>query len=139
MRRTSSIRAPYHHPFGMSFVLMRARWHPGTMSTTGTSLHDDTVVIRRAVSADAKDLVRLAVLDSQAPLRGVVLVAESDGVVRAAYSPDEHRAIADPFRPTAALVALLRTRAQLMHGARAALARRAHPLPLPRRALATRS
>ena len=32
---------------------------------------------------------------------GDVLVAESDGIVRAAYSVDEQRAIADPFVPTA--------------------------------------
>ena len=43
---------------------------------------DDTVVVRRAVAADAADLERLRLLDG-APraLRGTVLVAEADGVV----------------------------------------------------------
>ena len=39
---------------------------------------------------------------------GDVLVAESNGTVRAAYSVDEQRAIADPFVPTAGLVSAAR-------------------------------
>ena len=71
----------------------------------------DTIVIRRAVKADGPDLERLAALDSARPLTGAVLVAESDGVLQAARGLDDARTIADPFTPTAAHVALLRTHA----------------------------
>src|SRR4051812_26133537 len=67
--------------------------------------------IRGAAGTDAEALDRLAELDSQRPLRGHVLVAEVDGVLIAAYGTDEQRAIADPFRPTAPAVILLRSRA----------------------------
>ena len=63
-------------------------------------------------------LVFLAALDSARALLGDVLVAESGGVVRAAYSVDERRAIADPFVPTAGLVTLLETRAAPLREAR---------------------
>jgi hypothetical protein len=71
----------------------------------------DTIVVRRAVKADSTDLERLAVLDSARPLTGATLVAESDGVLRAALSLDDGRTIADPFIATQAHVALLRTHA----------------------------
>ena len=70
---------------------------------------DPTVVIRAARGSDGRVLEDLARLDSQRPLTGDVLVAEQDGVVVAALAGD--RTIADPFRPTADLVALLRLRA----------------------------
>ena len=53
-------------------------------------------------------------LDGQRMPRGTVLVAESDGVLRAAYSIEEDRAVADPFHPTAGHVALLRLRRRLV-------------------------
>ncbi|HSD78000.1 MAG TPA: hypothetical protein VLA98_11360 [Solirubrobacteraceae bacterium] len=78
----------------------------------------DTVVIRLASAADAPALERLARLDSAPrPLRGAILVAESGGELRAARALDDGRAIADPFHPTAGLVALLETRAALLRGA----------------------
>ncbi|MEA2268804.1 MAG: hypothetical protein QOD55_2349 [Solirubrobacteraceae bacterium] len=85
---------------------------------------ESTVVIRQATPADVDDLRRLAALDSARALLGTVLVAESDGHLRAALSIDEQRAIADPFTPSAGLVALLRTRADLLHDARPARSRR---------------
>ena len=51
---------------------------------------------------------QLARLDSQRPLAGEILVAEQSGELVAALGAD--RAIADPFRPTADLVTLLRVR-----------------------------
>ena len=69
-----------------------------------------TVVIRAARGSDGPALERLATLDSQRLPAGPMLVAESDGEIRAAYSVDEGRAIADPFVPTAGLVDLLKTR-----------------------------
>jgi len=88
------------------------------MSThTNITTSDATVVIRMAVAADADALRRLAALDSAHPLTGQILVGEADGALRAAYSLGESRAIADPFLPTAGLVELLRTRAQMLRGA----------------------
>jgi uncharacterized protein (DUF849 family) len=78
----------------------------------------ETVVIRRASTDDLDALRYLAALDSARALMGDVLVAESDGIVRAAYSVDEQRAIADPFLPTAHLVTLLQTRAAPLREAR---------------------
>jgi hypothetical protein len=74
-----------------------------------TQYTDPTVVIRAARDSDGNTLHNLARLDSQRPLAGDVLVAEQDGAVVAAIGGD--RVIADPFRRTADLVALLRLRA----------------------------
>ena len=85
---------------------------------------ESTVVIRLATSADVDDLRRLAALDSARALVGTVLVAEADGRIRAAYSMDQRRAIADPFAPSAGLVALLETRSNLLRDDGAASTRR---------------
>jgi hypothetical protein len=71
----------------------------------------DALVIRPAYPDDHGALVRLARLDSQRPLAGPLLVAERDGRLLAALAPATGRAIADPFAPTADLVALLRLHA----------------------------
>lgn len=75
--------------------------------------------VRFAYPDDESGLRRLAALDSQPALTGPALVAEVGGELWAAVSlggeprvGGEPRAIADPFRPTAELVALLRERAQ---------------------------
>lgn len=81
-------------------------------------VNTDPIVIRRAVADDLDALRYLAALDSARALLGDVLVAESDGIVLAAYSVDEQRAIADPFVPTADLVSLLETRAAPLREAR---------------------
>jgi hypothetical protein len=70
---------------------------------------DPAVVIRAARGSDGAALDDLARLDSQRPLAGDVLLAEQDGAIVAALAGD--RAIADPFRPTADVVSLLRIRA----------------------------
>jgi hypothetical protein len=66
---------------------------------------------RMAVAEDAPNLRRLAALDSQSPLSGPVLMGEIDGVPAAAISLTSGRVVADPFRPTAELVATMRVRA----------------------------
>ena len=81
---------------------------------------DSTVVIRIATPADLDDLRRLAALDSARALLGTVLVAQSDGEIRAAYSVEEGRAIADPFVPSAGYVELLKARSALLRGRPAA-------------------
>ena len=69
------------------------------------------IVIRPAHSDDRSALVRLAALDSSVVPTGRVLVAEIDGELVAAMPVDGGPAIADPFRATAAMVALLELRA----------------------------
>jgi len=107
----------------MSFVLMHHRRHDRSMpNATKIPAGESTVVIRVATPADLDDLRRLAALDSARALLGTLLVAESDGEIRAAYSVDEGRAIADPFVPTAGLVDLLKTRSARLRGERPARA-----------------
>ena len=76
-----------------------------------TSSLPEVLAIRAARPSDAGALDRLAALDSRRPLRGSVLVATRDGQVLAAMSRDDGRTIADPFAPTADLLALLRLHA----------------------------
>jgi len=71
--------------------------------------HAPTVVIRAARGSDGIALENLARMDSQRPPAGDVLVAEQDGELVAALAGD--RVIADPFRATADVVALLRLHA----------------------------
>jgi hypothetical protein len=112
MRRTSSIRATYTTGSEPSFELMAAHPHTGRIPPTATtetdmSHIDPTIVIRAARGSDGPVLERLAELDSQRPLMGDVIVGEREGELIAALAPATGRAIADPFRPTADIVALL--------------------------------
>src|SRR4051794_36215299 len=80
------------------------------------------ITIRSASRSDRDQLGRLAHLDSQRPLAdGPVLLAEIGDQVVAAIDVKTSRTIADPFRPTADVVDLLRLRAI--------------PAPTPRRGL----
>jgi len=90
----------------------------GAILDVMSNMSTDTLVIRHASADDLDDLRYLAALDSARALLGDVLVAESDGVIRAAYSVNEQRAIADPFVPTAHLVMLLEMRAAPLREAR---------------------
>lgn len=83
------------------------------MSSTANTA---AIVIRPATDRDIRALADLAILDSRAPLTGPTLVAEVDGVLRAALDLHDDSVAADPFAPTAALVELLRLHAR---GARA--------------------
>ena len=71
----------------------------------------DPIAIRPARASDAERLRWLAQRDSASVPAGRLLVAEVDGAIQAAVAVDSGEAIADPFRPTAELVALLRMRA----------------------------
>src|SRR5215210_5051887 len=99
MRRTSSIRTAYTNRRQASFALMPGAPHNPPM--TNRTHRNPTVVIRAARGSDGPALAQLALLDSQAPLRGDALVAERDGELVAALAGG--RAIADPFVPTADL------------------------------------
>jgi hypothetical protein len=84
------------------------------MSTT----HLDAIVIRHATDADARTVAELAILDSREALRGPALIAEVDGVARAALDLGDGSVAADPFVPTVELVELLRVHAHTAHGTR---------------------
>ena len=77
--------------------------------------------------------VGVAQLDSATLPTGDLLVAEADGRLVAALSPASGATIADPFRPTDDVVALLRLRASRLHGGRRrGLAGRLGLRPAPR-------
>ena len=71
----------------------------------------DAVLIRPAVSDDGAALQRLAFLDSARLPAGDTIVAEQAGSLVAAMSLHDGATIADPFRPTADIVTLLKVRA----------------------------
>ena len=86
------------------------------MTTTRST---GAIVIRRATDADVRALADLAILDSRDALTGPALIAELDGVVRAALDTADGSVIADPFAPTAELVELLRLHARASRDTRA--------------------
>lgn len=94
---------------------------------------ETSIVIRTSRSEDERELLRVASLDSARALspEDEILVAEMAGDLVAALDLADGRVIADPFRPTAPLVDLLRMRAaqlkdtQTRHLPRPAAARRA--------------
>ena len=69
------------------------------------------LTLRICLPADAAALRRIAERDSAAELAGRALGAEVEGELVAAIGLDSRRVIADPFRPTADAVDLLRRRA----------------------------
>ena len=90
-----------------------------------------SMTIRRARTDDAPTLHRLELLDDYALPAGDALVAEEDGEPIAAVHVASGTAVADPFRRTAAPVALLRLRAAQLRGEDS-------PVPALRRRLRTR-
>jgi hypothetical protein len=72
----------------------------------------------RLATDDDRDLIgRIASLDSSAPIDGPALIGEIDGIPVAVLSLNDGRVVADPFRRTADLVALMRVQAKGMGGA----------------------
>jgi hypothetical protein len=72
---------------------------------------DDAPVTIRVAAGREPAVARLAELDGQLPLSGPSLVAEIDGQPVAALGLTSGTAVADPFRPSAAVLELLRVRA----------------------------
>jgi hypothetical protein len=68
----------------------------------------DTVTVRPYLSNDRRPLERLAALDDRRIPAQPVVLAEVNGRLVAALSERTGEAVADPFRPTAHLVAMLR-------------------------------
>ncbi len=75
------------------------------------------ITVRRALDSDLTALARLAALDSATPPRGPALIAEADSRMLAALPLGAGRPIADPFEPTAEIVALLQMRAEQLRKA----------------------
>lgn len=83
--------------------------------------------LRAATAEDAPALHRLARLDSQSrPPSGTLIVADDAGEIVAATAVHDGTTIADPFRSTAPIVAMLRLRADQLNN---------RPSPRPRRSL----
>jgi hypothetical protein len=80
------------------------------------------ITVRRSAPADDASLARLAALDSASPPRGPALVAEADSRMLAALPLGAGRPIADPFEPTAEIVALLELRAAQLRESRSTAA-----------------
>ena len=98
----------------------------------------ETLTIRMALSADAEALGHLAQLDSAPPPRAVpMLVAEVGGELRAAVPLDGGPAIADPFRRTVELVAILAERTRQLAPPPRRAVRRWGLVPAPRPAPAS--
>ena len=72
----------------------------------------NSIVIRHSLDEDVRTLAGLAILDSRPELRGPALLAEVDGVPRAALDLSDGSVAADPFVPTTEIVELLRLRAR---------------------------
>jgi hypothetical protein len=81
-------------------------------------------VIRNSTPADAARVRELAALDSRRSPAGELLVGEVDGELVAAVSLTGEGSVADPFRPTADLVTLLKLRAAQLGGVAARRAQR---------------
>ncbi len=77
------------------------------------------LAIRPATADDSAVVARLAALDSAAAPTGALLLGVVDGLPLAALSVDTGAVVADPFSPTADLVALLRQRAKRLRAASA--------------------
>ncbi len=77
-----------------------------------TTTRAGAIVIRRATDADIRALADLAILDSREPLSGRTLIAEVDGIARAALDLHDGSVAADPFARTEELVELLKLHAR---------------------------
>jgi hypothetical protein len=73
---------------------------------------DDGLTVRAATQRDGESVRLLAALEGVEMPAGAVLVAQVGDDVMAALPLDGGRALADPFRPTKHLVALLELRAR---------------------------
>ncbi len=71
--------------------------------------------IRAATDADMPALVRLARIDSSRPPVGTIILAEDGGEIVAALAAEDGAIIANPFRATAPIVAMLRLRAEQLN------------------------
>ena len=76
-----------------------------------THMDSTEITIRPARPEDLGELARVAARDTHDLPQGRVLVARVGSDVRAAISLEDGSIVADPFHPTAELVAMLKIRA----------------------------
>ena len=96
---------------------------------TETATPNQDLTIRMAAPTDDAALTRLAQLDSAPPVgTAEVLVAELEGELVAALPREDGGTIANPFRRTAGIVALLEARATELDTAAQPTSRRWRPL-----------
>jgi hypothetical protein len=82
------------------------------MSTTSKNPVAEAVLMRRATAEDSARIRTLALLDNKRVPAGPFLVAEAGGEIVAARSLTTGAVVADPFRLTSDIVAMLRLRAR---------------------------
>lgn len=87
-------------------------------ATRGSRGELPEVVIRPATATDARALVRLAEASERRVPSGLVLVAEVESRVLAAFPVDDRYVLSDPLRPTSDVIQLLELRAKQLRTAR---------------------
>jgi hypothetical protein len=103
------------------------------MYNTNSTPDSQQITIRAASVLDRAELRRVAQRDSRPLPDGQLLLAEVNGEAQAAIALTTGEVIADPFRPTAALVRMLSVRrSQIQGGVRDSHARVASPALSPR-------
>lgn len=90
------------------------------------------ITVRRFAERDIDGVQRLAILDEKPVPTGGVLVAEQAGELVAALPLDGGDALADPFKPTADVVALLKVRAKQLRAEKREPVIRWNRLHMPR-------
>jgi hypothetical protein len=83
--------------------------------TQTLTIADEAVSLRLSRASDDPSLERLAALESRKVPRGRQLLAEVEGEVVAAVPLAGGEPLADPFRPTAHLLSLMRRRAAQLY------------------------
>jgi hypothetical protein len=95
----------------------------------------DPVTVRLAVADDARELTRIAELDSAPRPADPLLIGERAGQPIAALSLADGAVVANPFVASADVVALLRLRARQLHGGQRRRRRQLRLMLIPRRVL----
>jgi hypothetical protein len=106
-------RVADHHRRAQAVAAARARLDSARREET---LDAAPVTVRFATPDDARELKRLAQLDSGPVPDGEALVAEVDGQLLVALPLGSGKALSDPFRRTAGLVRLLEVRESQLRG-----------------------
>jgi len=107
--------------------------HTTAYPRTDMDTLENSLTLRLARPADADAVAELSALDSATTPAQPVLIAEIEGEIQAAISLSDDTVVADPFRPTVALVAILQARAQQLRRPAGGTRRRRRFELVPRR------